>query len=235
MGAPSPAIHETAQVGRTEELPAATATHETGGSEVAATHQDSSHTPEETQVEDSRIQDRNAPRELASEQQQESIQTVQRPRKRPRRVSRVALSPTALLAPEVGGTPCKDDATPVKSAQKAWRDLCAKEAARLRLDASAPEREVSPDGSSASDKDEADSEASCPGSPDSSRSSHSSASSDSHEACDRSPLSRSRSLSQEVDVAKRPKLILRKRRSVLERDAAAASAASCSRSPIRRL
>jgi len=144
---------------------------------------------------------------------------------RPRRVSRVPLSPTATLAPEVGGTPSKDGDTPLKC-QTAWREICAKEAACLRIRFK-PSTEEAAHGSSYP-------ESSSQGSPDSQGESSSEESIAATGVRARSPLSRSRSpyaspqgkqsepspmVSEQIELATRPKVVLKKRRSLLPKDA----------------
>lgn len=165
----------------------------------------------------------------------------------PRQVSRVPLSPTAVLAPEVGGTPSKDGATPVKC-QTAWREICAKEAACLRISCK-PASEQAATGSPGPK------ESSRQSSPDSEGESSSEDSTAAKGAIGRSPLSRSRSpyaspehkqsepspmASEQTELATRPRIILKKRRSLVQTDAPTNStfqwkrSGSRSRSPIQR-
>jgi len=168
-----------------------------------------------------------APEQAAEPAPAEKQGRIGAPARRPRRVSRVPLSPTALLAPEVGGTPSKD-ATPVKAAQQSWRDDCAKEAACLRMgyqylknrpdagdSSEGSDRGDSPDSRSASESSEQDT----PASPMASREE----SNVDAGARARSPMSRSRSpMFETADPTPRSKVVLRKRRSLLQKESSLA-------------
>lgn len=143
----------------------------------------------------------------------------------PRRViAPTPLSPTAALAPEVGGTPSKEDATPVKAPQQTWRDLCAREAAGLRRvqEAPAPMSPPSPSCSPLTDgpKDSPDlNDLPCAATETRSPSARRPPSR-SRSPISPKPASRSRSPPGESLSAKRPRVVLTRRRSVLQRASA---------------
>jgi hypothetical protein len=140
------------------------------------------------------------------------------------------LSPNAVLAQEVTapeGTPSKEDSTPVKSAHKMWRDLCAREAARLRIGS---RKETSQD-SAATDQPTQESS----GEP------SNSSTLGQLESNVRTVryMSRSRSPRGTSPPTQRPKIILRRRRSLLQKSPGMSTstpsrrrAVSRSRSPV---